>query len=74
MRIILAIFLLSSVCRAENTNKVSKAEKERKTEHSANKIVLKSRPKGSTKESDWKVEREYPLMFANNKKDKKKAK
>jgi hypothetical protein len=39
--------------------------------HQSNKIIIKLRPKGSKKESDWKTEREYPLMFSNNRKAKK---
>jgi hypothetical protein len=39
---------------------------ERKAEHLANKIIIKSRDKGSKKESDWKTSKEFPLMFGNN--------
>lgn len=54
-----------------NTNQVSKVEKERKTEHLNNKIIIKERDKGSKNESDFKVEREFPLMFANDRKARK---
>lgn len=50
---------------------VSKVEKERKAEHTTNKIIIKERDKGSKKESDWETAKEYPLMFNNNKKAKK---
>jgi hypothetical protein len=66
-----ALICAASLCNAANTNKVDKVEKEKKTEHQANKIVVKERDKGSKKESDWKVVKEYPLMFSNNRKAKK---
>ena len=81
--LIICILFLAFKCRAANTNQVDKAaktnqlekvakiEKERKTEHLENKIIIKDRDKGSKKESDYKVEREFPLMFANNRKAKK---
>lgn len=78
--VIIALICAASVCNAANTNKVDKAdkpekhekvEKEKKAEHQANKIVVKSRDKGSKKESDWKAEREFPLMFGNNRKARK---
>ena len=74
------IMFLAFKSRAENTNQVDKAsktnniakvEKERKTEHFNNKIIIKARDKGSKKESDYKIDREFPLMFTNNKKAKK---
>lgn len=67
----LILISLSTTLFAADTNKVVKAEKEQKIEHSENKIIVKSREKGSTKESDWKIEREITLMFRNNKKAKK---
>lgn len=45
--------------------------KERKAEHLQSKITIKARDKGSKKESDFKVESEYKLMFNNNRKAKK---
>lgn len=67
--IIVAVLFGSALCRAENTNKVAKAEKEKQVEHQANKIIVKSRDKGSN--GPWKAEREFPLMFSNNRKAKK---
>jgi hypothetical protein len=72
--IFLAVALLSLHLFGANTNKVDKAakvEKERKTEHCDNKLIIKARDKGSKKDSDYKIEREFPLMFKNNKKAKK---
>jgi hypothetical protein len=63
---ILIFALLAATCHAANTNKVDKAEKEKKTEHAENKIVKKSRDKGSN--APWKTEKEYTLMFKNNRK------
>jgi hypothetical protein len=80
MKLAIAFILLASTCFAANTNKVEKAEqpekveKEKKAEHQANKVVILERDKGSKKESDWKVVKECPLMFANNKKAKKEKK
>lgn len=74
IRIAMIVVLMAAAAFGANTNKadnVEKVEKERKAEHSQNKIIVKSRAKGSTKESDWQTEREYPLMFANNRKAKK---
>lgn len=68
--IIISLFVSLNVIAAQ-TNQVAKVEKERKAEHQLNKITIKARDKGSRKESDFKVEREYPLMFANNRKAKK---
>lgn len=70
----LTVVLLSLHLFGANTNKVAKAEKELKTEHRENKIAIKARDKGSKKESDYKTEREFPLMFANNRKARKPAK
>jgi len=64
----------NKVDKIANTNQVAKAEKEKKLEHIANKIVMKERDKGSKKESDWKAAKEYPLMFGNNRKARKPAK
>lgn len=72
--ICLSVILLSLHLFAAKTNQVDKAdkfEKERKTEQLENKITIKARDKGSKKESDFKVEREFPLMFANNRKARK---
>jgi hypothetical protein len=74
IRILLVASLLSLPSLAASTNKTEKAvkaEKELKTEHQENKIIVKARDKGSKKESDFKVEREFPLMFANNRKARK---
>lgn len=80
IRILLVVTLLSLTSFAASTNKVDKisktnqvdkVEKERKIEHLNNKIIIKARDKGSKKESDYQVEREFPLMFKNNKKAKK---
>jgi len=80
---ILFVFMLACCCHAQGksridatpaTNAVSakvETEKERKAEHQLNKITVKARDKGSKKESDYKTEREFPLMFANNRKAKK---
>jgi hypothetical protein len=62
------MMVIAGVCMADNTNKPVKAEKERKTEHFDNKMIVKERDKGSKKESDWKTSKEYPLMFKNNRK------
>lgn len=67
----LILISLTSTLFAADTNKVVKAELERKTEHQGNKIIVKSREKGSKKESDWKTDREITLMFHNNKKAKR---
>lgn len=64
--IIIFFLSLSLVCMAGPTNQVAKVEKEKKLEHSENKIVMKERDKGSKKESDWKPSKEFPLMFGNN--------
>jgi hypothetical protein len=72
MRFATAFVLLASACHAANTNKVDKTEKETKVEHHANKIVVKSREKGSN--APWKTDREMPLMFLNNRKAKKESK
>lgn len=61
----------NQVDKTSKTNHVAKVEKERKTEYLKNKIIIKARDKGSKKESDYKIEREFPLMFANDKKAKK---
>lgn len=66
---ILALFCAASVCNAANTNQVAKAEKERKTEHQDNKVIVKEREKGSN--AEWKTVKEYTLMFKNNRKAKK---
>lgn len=77
MRLAIAFILLAYACHAANTNKVDKAdkpakvEKEKKTEHLKNKITIKDRDKGSKSEADWKTEKEYPLMFGNNRKARK---
>lgn len=74
IRILLVASLLSLPSLAASTNKTDKAvkvEKEQKTEHQENKIIVKARDKGSKKESDFKVEREFTLMFANNRKARK---
>lgn len=74
IRIFLVTALLVFPSLAANTNKTDKAEKvekERKAEHQENKITIKARDKGSKKESDFKVEREFPLMFANDRKARK---
>lgn len=64
--IIICFVSLSLVCMAGPTNQV---EKEKKTEHGRNRITVKSRDKGST--GPWKTEREYVLMFDNNRKARK---
>lgn len=78
--LLLSLFCAASVCHAANTNKTEASSsapdvhvqaKEKKTEHTANKIIVKAREKGSKKESDWKTEREFPLMFGNNRKARK---
>lgn len=68
MRLFIALILLASPCLAENTNKVVKAEKEKKTEHADNKMIVKDREKGS---SEWKTVKEFTLMFKNNRKARK---
>jgi len=78
MRVFLLAAILACSCQAQGKGKdkpdVStnnppvKVEKEKKAVHEAGKIVVKARDKGSKKESDWKTEREYPLMFRNNRK------
>jgi len=74
MKAIIAFLMISASfsCIADNTNKPAKAEQEKKTEHQDNKIIVKTRDKGSQKESDWKTEREYVLMFKNNRKGRQK--
>lgn len=80
---ILIVFLIAATCHAQgngedkpdvSTNnppvKVEK-EKEKKLEHFQDKIVMKARDKGSKKESDFKVDKEYRLMFNNNPKARK---
>jgi len=69
--ILFCMMMIAGVCLAGPTNQVAKVEKEKKLEHFGNKIVMKERDKGSKKESDYKVEREFPLMFANNRKARK---
>lgn len=64
--IVIFFISISLVCMAGPTNQVSKVEKEKKLEHSENKIVMKERDKGSKKETDWKPSKEFPLMFGNN--------
>ena len=61
----------NKVDKIANTNQVAKVEKERKAEHQESKIIIKARDKGSKKESDFQVEREFPLMFANDRKARK---
>jgi hypothetical protein len=51
-----------------DTNKVVKTEKERKTEHVDNKMIVKERENGS---SEWKTVKEFTLMFKNNRKARK---
>ena len=71
---ILFLFVFAMTVSAASTNqvdKVAKAEKERKTEYQEKKIIIKARDKGSKKESDFQVEREFPLMFANDRKARK---
>jgi hypothetical protein len=79
--IILFAISFSCVCLGDNTNKTvkadpgnstnktSKVEQEKKIEHKADKIIKKTHDKGSAE--PWKTEKEYPLMFSNNKKAKK---
>ena len=67
---ILIFALIATTCQAAETNKVAKVEKEKKAEHQADKITIKSRDKGSKKESDFTVDKEYRLMFSNNRKAK----
>jgi hypothetical protein len=66
--IVIFFISISLVCMAGPTNQVAKVEKEKekKLEHTANKIVMKERDKGSKKETDWKPSKEFPLMFGNN--------
>ena len=66
--IIIFFLSISLLVMAGPTNQVAKVEKEKekKLEHTANKIVKKERDKGSKKESDWKTSKEFPLMFGNN--------
>lgn len=45
--------------------------KERKAEHRADRIIINARDKGSKEESDFEVEKEYRLMFSNNRKARK---
>jgi hypothetical protein len=59
IRYILAALLLASAAQAKE---------EKKVEHGRDRITVKSKDsKGS-----WKTEREFPLMFANNRKAGKK--
>jgi hypothetical protein len=74
--IISLMFSLSAIAAKDpvaSTNKPPAAIKikERKAEHSENKITIKARDKGSKKEADFKTERVIPFMFANNRKAKK---
>ena len=78
--VVVALLCSASVCHAAKTNKTEVSSsapdvhvqaKEKKAEHTANKIIVKAREKGSKKESDWKTEREFPLMFGNNRKARK---
>jgi len=74
IRILLVVTLLSMPSLAAITNKTEKAskvEKEKKTEHLDKRLTVKERDKGSKKESDWQIVKEYTLMFKNNKKAKK---
>lgn len=82
----LAVVMLACCCQAQGKGKPDTApatnsvpakavkEKERKAEHLEAKITVKARDKGSKKESDFRVEKEYPLMFSNNRKAKTKKK
>ena len=70
--ILLLIAAIVFPSEGANTNKVDKADKERKAEHQANKIIVESRDKGSA--GPWTTEREYPLMFSNNTKANKSKK
>ena len=51
------------------TNTVLKAEKEKRVKHEENRITVESRDKGST--GPWKKEKEFVLMFRNNRKGRK---
>ena len=64
--ILFCMMMIAGVCLAGPTNQVAKVEKEKKTEHAENKITVKSRDKGSN--APWKTEKEYTLMFKNNRK------
>ncbi len=68
MRLIVIFCMIAAGAMAENTNKVVKAEKEKKTEHADNKMIVKEREKGS---SEWKTVKEFTLMFKNNRKARK---
>jgi hypothetical protein len=67
MRLIV-IFCMMAAGAMADTNKVVKAEKERKTEHADNKMIVKERGNGS---SEWKTVKEFTLMFKNNRKARK---
>lgn len=63
-----AAILIAAVVAA--TSGVDRAaSKPRQVEHAANKVVVKSQEKAGR----WRTEREYPLMFLNNPKAKKKS-
>ena len=80
----IAIIMLACCCHAQgkgkdkpdvSTNAVpEKVQKpqEKKVEHAPNKLTVKTRDKGSKKERDYKTVKEYPLMFKNNRKARKK--
>jgi hypothetical protein len=86
IRVFLSIILTACCCHAQGkgkeietplTNAVpEKIQKpqEKKVEHEPNKLTVKTRDKGSEKESDYKTVKEYPLMFKNNRKARKETK
>lgn len=74
IRLAFAIVVLACSASSAATNGVQTAQsavqskQERKAEHYPSKIVLKAR---SDKKSEWKKDKELPLMFSNNPKAKK---
>jgi len=79
----LCFIMLACCCNAQGKGKAgaepstnaapAKVQKpqEKKLEHALNKLTVKTRDKGSKKESDFKPEKEFTLMFGNNKLAKK---
>lgn len=77
------IVIMLACCTAYGKNKIetdtstnappAKVQKpqEKKVDHALNKLTVKTRDKGSKKESDFKPEKEFKLMFGNNKLAKK---
>lgn len=64
---LIAICILTACGVLAATNTVARVPRERKATHELSRITVKSREKGSKKESDYTTDRAIPLMFDNNK-------